>query len=144
MSILTVTDTLRQLLDPDPRHQDRSGDRPPSADITAERWYLWPASEAFADDGQGQLDREEWQLGVIWAANRGAEVGGVPSRDVTELIVAKAEHLRAVLAANRSAADASGTVVWEWAELAQVDYERLRTNTVRGFLGRIDGWVYRT
>ena len=144
MSMVTIVDTLRDLIEPDVRYQDRSLDRPQSADIRPDVWYVWPASEAFEDDGQGQIDREVFQLGVLWGSDRGAEVGGEPSRDLSEALIAKVEMLRTTLSGNRAVNDDAGDPVWEWIELIEVDYERLRTNVVRGFLARVDGWRYRT
>ena len=144
-----ITDQVAKLVEPDSRFRDDSLGRPTETEIAPGVLYCWPSSEAFLPDGQGQEDRETWTIGVCWAVERGAETGGGSDREISLAITIAAETLRAAIRSNRqwppgsASSGPGGASLWEWIELLEVDYERIRTNTVRGYLARVEGWVQR-
>jgi hypothetical protein len=138
MSVADIADEISRILEPDARYRDDSLTRPPYDEIPAGVLYCWPTAEAFETEGQGQLDLEAFVLGVAWATDRGAEAGGPGDRAVSLAIIGRADAVRTKIAANRAGS------TFEWLRVAEVDFERVETNTARGFLMRLEGYILRT
>ncbi len=135
--VLDICDAIAALIEPTASKRDDSRSRPKlGSEALPDMLYLWPRRERFVADGQGQLDRRNFELRLAWCVDDTfARSGGVEDRTVSDAIAAKVEAIRAVVAANRSGA------TWEWIQLDVADYEALATAERRGALIDISGYM---
>ncbi len=136
MSVNEICDSVAAIIQPDPTLRDDARARPNTYDI--DTLYVWPRRESFVAVDTGQMDEQRFELWVAWAAEREDDVEE-RSRDVSDDIVAQADGMALAVRNNRHVADR-----FEWIEVADIDYEELYENEVRGYLARITGYYYRT
>jgi hypothetical protein len=133
MSVLDICDELAAGIEPDPTLRDDAMVQP--AGVEVDRLYVWPRVVDLVPEGDGSIDRQEFDIRVAWAADRLGE--GEPDRGVTETIQARAEQLAAWVRAHRTGSTYRSLRVG-------FDFEGLRDLDARGFLAVLRGWVFST
>lgn len=134
--INAICDALAIRVEPDPSLREDSRARP-VAGYEIDRLYVWPGVEVVTTIDTGETGQDDLTLRLAWAEDRIGEVDDL-DRGVSDGIVARAERLKAVIAADQSLGD----VVTAITRVA-IDYEGLRGEGARGFLATVTGYRIR-
>jgi hypothetical protein len=129
-TVLTICDELAALIESDATQRDDARARPPT--FTPGLLYVWPASEAFEIEATGAWDQEVATIRVarVWDASF-EQASGTRDRATTDLIVAEADGIGALVRDHRAATS------WENADVTRVDYEQLTTLEARGYIAEL-------
>jgi hypothetical protein len=138
--LLDVSDEVRAVLEPGTnvagtiaKHDDSGAD--PFL-YEPDHIYAWPGRSVFVVEGDGSLDLERFTVHVAYVADSGTEQAAqLRSRDVSEVVDAKAKAYAAAIRANRTR-----TGIWEHIQVDAVDWDRLRALEVRGFVMDLSGY----
>lgn len=131
MNVNTICDSIAALIEPDPELRDDNRGRPPVPELGL--LYVWAAGETVTLIDTGRTDQMTLSLRVAYAVDKETETD-YPLRSVSDEVAAAAEHLKAVVRANRDTAGLFNL------QVESIDYEQLKALDVRGYIAALSGW----